>query len=197
MDETTYTALQSFICEEQHERHPNGGICDDCPIADDKCGMGGKKTRKAAERDMLAYIHKMQDEIRAEDEKKKLQETPLCSPVSPQDGFEDETGINPRVGKWKLSNRLFPQHPEPNEYRFLVPGWIDALALGMTAGHESHPEDAWTTIPATEHLWRAARHIIMYLSGNRTEDHIMHASMRLMMAWATAGKDEKHEREED
>lgn len=187
MDDTTFNAVQAFICEQQHDRHPNGAICLDCPLRLDDCG----NDRASAEKHMIDYIHKMQDDTRVE------RETPLCEASAPLCGLETETGINPRVGKMTLSNRLFPQHPEPNEYHFLVPGWIDALALGMTAGHESHPEDAWTTIPATEHLWRAARHIIMYLSGNRTEDHIMHASMRLMMAWATAGKGEKHEREED
>ncbi len=85
----------------------------------------------------------------------------------------------------------FPQDQEDNEYRYLSPGWIDSVARGLTAGAVKHPGETWRTIPCEEHLWRALRHINLYLSGNREDDHICNASMRLMMAFETGSGDDE------
>ncbi|MBR1760912.1 MAG: hypothetical protein IJ741_07010 [Schwartzia sp.] len=79
----------------------------------------------------------------------------------------------------------YPQDEEPNEYRYLSPAWLDALAEGLTAGAAKHPGATWRKIPCREHLFRALRHIIMYLKGDRSEKHLVNASMRLMMAFET------------
>lgn len=79
----------------------------------------------------------------------------------------------------------YPQDEEPNEYRYLSPSWIDDIAEGLTAGAKKHPGETWRQIPRREHLFRAMRHIVMCLAGDNREQHIINASMRLMMAYET------------
>jgi len=83
----------------------------------------------------------------------------------------------------------FPQDTESNEYRYISPAWLDAIAEGLTAGAVKHPGETWRQIPSAEHLARAMRHINLYRMGDRSEPHIINASMRLMMAFETAGAD--------
>lgn len=33
----------------------------------------------------------------------------------------------------------YPQDSEENEYRFIDPAWLDAIAAGLTAGAVKHP----------------------------------------------------------
>jgi hypothetical protein len=80
----------------------------------------------------------------------------------------------------------YPQDTEKNEYRYFSPGWLNEMAEGLTAGAIKHPGETWRQIPAEEHLARAMRHIVMYLAGDRSENHIINASMRCMMARDTA-----------
>lgn len=79
----------------------------------------------------------------------------------------------------------FPQDTENNEYRYIAPDWLNEIAVGLTAGAVKHPGETWRQIPADEHLARALRHINLYRLGDRSENHIINASMRLMMAFAT------------
>ena len=87
-----------------------------------------------------------------------------------------------------VMKRDFPQDSENNEYRYLSAPWLDEIAVGLTAGAVKHPGETWKTIPADEHLARAMRHINLYRKGDRSEPHIINASMRLMMAFETAEK---------
>lgn len=79
----------------------------------------------------------------------------------------------------------YPQDQESNEYRYISPAWLDAIAGGLTTGAVKHPGETWRQIPAGEHLARALRHINLYRMGDRSEPHIVNASMRLMMAFDT------------
>jgi hypothetical protein len=79
----------------------------------------------------------------------------------------------------------YPQDKELNEFRYLSPAWINAVATGLTAGAEKHPGETWRSIPAEEHAWRAVRHLILWLAGDREDKHLDNASMRVMMAWET------------
>ena len=81
---------------------------------------------------------------------------------------------------------MYPQDAEKNEYRYLDFAWLDAMARGLTAGAEKHPGETWRQIPAKEHAARATRHLSMYLTGDTSEPHLVNASMRCMMAYATA-----------
>lgn len=80
----------------------------------------------------------------------------------------------------------FPQDQESNEFRYIEPAWLNEVATGLTAGAVKHPGETWRTIPTKEHAWRAVRHLIMYLMGDRSEPHLVNASMRVMMAFATS-----------
>ena len=83
----------------------------------------------------------------------------------------------------------YPQAQEENEFRYLSPAWLDEIARGLTAGAQKYPGETWRTIPAKEHAWRAVRHLILYLKGDKGDTHLINASMRLMMAFETSGAD--------
>ena len=76
----------------------------------------------------------------------------------------------------------FPQDEEPNEYRYIDPAWIDAVATGLTAGAKKHPKGTWKKIPAKEHAARAIRHLFLFCKGDQSDNHLINASMRCMMA---------------
>lgn len=76
----------------------------------------------------------------------------------------------------------YPQDQEENEYRFIDADWLDRVAAGLTAGAVKHPGATWKSIPPEEHAARAIRHLNMYRKGDRSEDHLINASMRAMMA---------------
>ena len=79
----------------------------------------------------------------------------------------------------------YPQAHEKNEYRYLSPDWLDEMAKGLTAGQEKYPGETWRQIPAKEHAWRAIRHLMLYLKGDKADTHIINASMRCMMCFET------------
>ena len=89
-----------------------------------------------------------------------------------------------------MAEQKYPQDEEKNEYRYIDCGWLDKVATGLTAGAKKHPGETWKDIPAREHTARAFRHLSLYLKGDVTEEHLVNASMRCMMAWVM-------EREED
>jgi len=80
----------------------------------------------------------------------------------------------------------YPQDEEKNEYRYISPEWLDAVARGLTAGAVKHPGETWREIPSREHAARALRHLNLFLMGDVGDDHLINASMRAMMAFETA-----------
>lgn len=89
-----------------------------------------------------------------------------------------------------MAEQKYPQDEEQNEYRYISASWLDEIAKGLTKGAAKHPGETWRTIPSDEHLSRAMRHINLYRLGDRTEPHIINASMRLMMAFCTTRNEE-------
>ena len=81
-----------------------------------------------------------------------------------------------------MIEQKYPQSPEPNEYRYIDYPWLNEVATGLTVGAEKHPGETWRSIPAAEHAARALRHLSMWLAGDRSDSHIINASMRCMMA---------------
>lgn len=77
----------------------------------------------------------------------------------------------------------YPQDEEENEYRYIDAEWLDAIAEGLTAGAKKHRNETWKDIPPEEHAARAIRHLNMYRKKDRKEDHLLNASMRVMMAY--------------
>lgn len=80
----------------------------------------------------------------------------------------------------------YPQDQESNEFRYFSPEWLNEMAKGLTKGAAKHPGETWKTIPAKEHVWRAIRHLILWAGGDRSEPHLVNASMRVMMAFVTS-----------
>ena len=89
-----------------------------------------------------------------------------------------------------MAEQKYPQSAEQNEYRYIDFEWLDEIATGLTAGAEKHPGETWRSIPAKEHAVRALRHLSMWLAGDRSDSHIINASMRCMMAFCTVKNDE-------
>ena len=83
-----------------------------------------------------------------------------------------------------MADTKYPQDEEKNEYRYIDFEWLNEIATGLTAGAEKHPGETWRSIPAEEHAARALRHLSMWLAGDRSDSHIINASMRCMMARA-------------
>lgn len=83
-----------------------------------------------------------------------------------------------------MAEQMYPQSAEKNEYRYLDFRWLDEVATGLTAGAQKHPGETWRDIPAEEHTARAIRHLSLWLAGDRSDSHIINASMRCMMARA-------------
>ena len=81
-----------------------------------------------------------------------------------------------------MADTKYPQDEEKNEYRYIDCGWLDEVATGLTAGAKKHPGETWQGIPAEEHAARALRHLSVWLAGDRSDNHIINASMRCMMA---------------
>ena len=90
-----------------------------------------------------------------------------------------------------MADITYPQSAEPNEYRYFSYPWMDEIAAGLTAGAEKHPGETWHDIPAKEHAARAVRHLSMWLAGDRSDKHIINASMRCMMAWVMEQEESK------
>lgn len=86
----------------------------------------------------------------------------------------------------------YPQDEEENEYRYIDAEWLDRIAEGLTAGAKKHPGETWKDIPADEHAARAMRHLNMYRGGDRSEDHLINASMRCMMAYVMAEEEKRN-----
>lgn len=81
-----------------------------------------------------------------------------------------------------MAAQKYPQNSEKNEYRYIDCWWLDQVATGLTVGAEKHPGETWRSIPAEEHAARALRHLALYRMGDRSEPHLVNASMRCMMA---------------
>lgn len=94
-----------------------------------------------------------------------------------------------------LTNKVFPQEQEDNEYRYLNAAWLDEMAKGLTTGAKKHPGESWHDIPADEHMARAFRHINLARMGDTSDSHLINASMRLMMAYAVSKKEHEHAKE--
>jgi hypothetical protein len=100
---------------------------------------------------------------------------------------------------WELTNKqeteTLPsggkQASEQDEFRYLDPQWLIDLSKGLTKGAEKYGVDNWRQIEAREHAWRAVRHLVYWAVGDRTEDHLLNASMRCMMVCVVARGDDK------
>ena len=116
---------------------------------------------------------------------------------------EPDRGKEGGLGKEDVIRGLSPDDPHDGvqtltNYRFnlLDAEAMFAMARVMYEGEKKgYQPDGWRSIPSGHHLNHAIGHIFAHLAKSRKEDHLSHAMVRLMMAWAT-GKDNAHLRRE-
>ena len=92
---------------------------------------------------------------------------------------DEDTVTNVRGGK---QSRL-PFHPS----RFPHAVWLAILVVleqGAAKYDESPGEQNWRKIPVAEHVEHARVHIYLWLDGDRSEPHLIHAICRLAFAAA-------------
>lgn len=56
------------------------------------------------------------------------------------------------------------------------------VARVLYNGSKKYGSENWRQIPTKDHLNHAMNHISLYLAGNAKEDHLSHATTRMMMA---------------
>ena len=68
------------------------------------------------------------------------------------------------------------------DYTLIPQEALASLARVMYNGALKYSKDNWKLIHKRDHLNHALNHINLYLAGNTSEDHLAHATTRLMMA---------------
>ena len=88
------------------------------------------------------------------------------------------TIINPRGGR---------QSCTPYAFHFLPPNALFAAAEVAKYGAEKYSETLadrnYKKITVEEHINHAIQHLIAYLAGDETDDHLSHAILRTMFAY--------------
>lgn len=67
-------------------------------------------------------------------------------------------------------------------YDLIPTAGLKAMALTFASGAKKYGEHTWEKgIPLSDLTNRVLRHMVMYQSGDRSEDHLAHAACNLMM----------------
>lgn len=85
----------------------------------------------------------------------------------------DEVTVNEAGGK---------NSPVPYAFHLVPPESLFALANVFGTGAAKYTRNNWHAIPADECINHAMGHLVGYLSGDRTDDHLGHALARIAMA---------------
>lgn len=75
----------------------------------------------------------------------------------------------------------------------LIPG-LQAVAKAMHEGAVKYGEDNWRGLPASNVANHALRHLYLWLSGDRSEDHLGHAAANCLMLVELEGVGERDKR---
>lgn len=87
--------------------------------------------------------------------------------------MNDETVTNEYGGKQsQIGSRL----------SLLPPEALLRVGAILTTGAAKYGDDNWRLIPKRDHLDHALMHIVAYLRGDTTEDHLGNAACRLLFA---------------
>ena len=86
------------------------------------------------------------------------------------DDYEDDIEVHPGGGKRSRVTERFD----------LVPG-VREVAEVMGTGAEKYGIDNWKKLPPESCVNHAIRHLYLYLSGDRSEDHAAHAACNCLM----------------
>lgn len=76
------------------------------------------------------------------------------------------------------------QSASPYRVDLLDPKVLLAMSEVMARGCETHGLDNWRKIPARDHVNRALVHLLAFLAGDPSDDHLVHAACRAIMASA-------------
>lgn len=68
------------------------------------------------------------------------------------------------------------------DYTLIPPDAIANVARVMYNGAQKYAKDNWRLIPCDDHINHALNHIYLHLAGNTNEDHLAHATTRMLMA---------------
>lgn len=181
------------LCAIDRDAPPSVWLLEKVRINDeDVCSKShGDRLRKAVEEEMAKYHGKKNDDDHA------ITQEEIDALLNNSD--DEYASVRAFVRMKEMERQQeekekgtvqYPQDEEPDEYRYIVATWLDALAAGLTKGARKHPGETWRDIPSFEHAARAMRHLNKYRMGENNEGHLLNASMRCMMAWAT--KAENH-----
>jgi hypothetical protein len=74
------------------------------------------------------------------------------------------------------------QSPSPYRCDRLPSQGVLAVAAVLASGAARHGEGNWRKIPVADHLNHALVHLLAWQAGDRSDDHVAHAAMRLLFA---------------
>lgn len=70
----------------------------------------------------------------------------------------------------------------------MPPKALLAVGAAMKEGAERYGEQNWRGFPVEVPINHAMRHLVQYLSGDRSEDHLGHAAANCLMAYELEAK---------
>jgi hypothetical protein len=95
------------------------------------------------------------------------------------DDYEDEIEVHPGGGKRSRVPERFD----------LVPG-LREVAQVMGTGAEKYGEKNWMGLPPESMVNHAIRHLVLWMSGDRSENHAAHAACNCLMLIELARENE-------
>jgi hypothetical protein len=119
----------------------------------------------------------------------------VCEPTRPaipaaRDG--SVSGVGPDAPT-KTNATGGRQSDSPYRSDLLPPHALLAVARVLKHGADKYGENNWHLIPVREHIDHALTHILAYLAGDASDDHIEHAACRILFAadQQASGREEK------
>src|ERR1017187_601896 len=73
-------------------------------------------------------------------------------------------------------------NPVPDRFDLIPWGAVCQVARTTTDALKDHDEGGWRSLSRREHVSRTLRHLALYLSGDTSEEHLEHATCRMLMA---------------
>lgn len=100
----------------------------------------------------------------------------------------DQAGYVPGVGPdapTVVNEAGGKQSHVPYRADLLPPAALLSIAAVLHEGASKYGPNNWRSIPRADHLNHALVHVLAYLSGDRQDDHLLHAGCRLLFAMET------------
>lgn len=75
----------------------------------------------------------------------------------------------------------------PERFDLIPMAALRECAVVMSEGASRYGDNNWRGLPIREMLNHGMRHLVLYMSGDRSEPHLSHAACNLLMAMEVAG----------